>query len=52
MSFDKDYPNRKDKRKKYVGKKAVDTTCRNHGSCPYCEKERNYKRKKQEPIEE
>jgi hypothetical protein len=52
MSFDKDYPNRKDKRKKYVGKKAVDTTCRNHGSCPYCEKERKYKRKRQEPIEE
>jgi hypothetical protein len=52
MGFDKDYPNRKDKRKPYRGSKAVDGTCRNHGSCPYCQKARKYKLKKQEPIKE
>lgn len=36
MSFDKDYPNRKDKRKKYRKSKRFDATCRPGGSCPYC----------------
>jgi hypothetical protein len=35
MSFDKQYPNRKDHRKPFQGAKAHDVTCRNHGSCPY-----------------
>lgn len=35
-SFDKYYPNRKDWRKPYYGCKAFDTSCRSHGSCPYC----------------
>lgn len=26
----------KEKRKSYRGAKAVDRSCRNHGSCPYC----------------
>lgn len=26
----------KEKRKPYTGAKAVDCTCRNHGSCDYC----------------
>ena len=43
MSFDKAYPNRKDKRRKYQGSKAFDRTCRNHGSCAYCRKNREYK---------
>lgn len=34
MSFNKPYPNRKDKRKPYYGSKRFDKSCRNHGSCP------------------
>ena len=46
MSFDKNYPNRKDRRKPYRGAKAVDCNCRNHGSCSYCRGNRTVKRKK------
>ena len=42
MSFDMRYPNRKDWRKPYYGAKAVDATCRNHGTCPYCESGRKH----------
>ncbi len=42
MSFDTHYPKRKDWRKAYHGSKAIDATCRNHGSCPWCEKNRKY----------
>jgi hypothetical protein len=31
MSFDKNYPNRKDHRKPFYGAKAIDAACRNHG---------------------
>lgn len=37
MSFDKNYPNRKDKRKPYHGSKAFDRSCRTGGNCPWCE---------------
>ena len=47
MGFDKNYPNRKDKRKHYRGAKAVDTSCRNHGSCPWCQGKVKYKVKRQ-----
>ena len=52
MSFDKNYPNRKDKRKPYRKNKrgSVDKTCRPHGGCPYCENARKHKYKRQEPI--
>lgn len=46
MSFDNSYPNRKDRRKKYRGSKSFDRTCRNHGSCPYCEGTRTFSIKK------
>lgn len=36
MSFDKNYPNRKDQRKPYKGAKSVDRSCRCHGGCSYC----------------
>ena len=36
MSFDNDYPKRKDHRKPFRGAKAIDCSCRNHGSCPMC----------------
>lgn len=42
MSFDKNYPNRKDKRKPYYKSKRFDKSCRNHGSCPYCLSSRLY----------
>lgn len=42
MSFDKTYPNRKDKRKPYRGAKAFDPSCRVGGSCPYCRGNRTH----------
>jgi len=50
MSFDKNYPNRKDKRKPYRKSKAFDTSCRNHGSCPYCKENRTFFDKKYRGI--
>jgi ubiquitin len=48
MSFDRPYPNRKDKRKPYRGSAQHDRTCRNHGSCPYCKSNRQHANKKRE----
>ena len=53
MSFDnKQYPNRKDNRRvyKFDTAKRVDRTCRNHGSCNYCEGNRLTKTIKTEMI--
>ena len=36
MSFEHNYPNRKDHRKPYRKSKAIDRSCRSHGSCPWC----------------
>lgn len=36
MSLDKAIKYGKEKRKQYCRAKAIDTTCRNHGGCPYC----------------
>lgn len=46
MSLDKAIKHGKEHRKPYRGAKAVDSTCRNHGSCPWCKGNRLYKRKK------
>ena len=46
MAFDNDYPNRKDRRKEYRKSKAFDRTCRNHGSCKYCELNRTHNDRK------
>jgi hypothetical protein len=40
MSFDKNYPNRKDHRRHYRRSKAFDRSCRNHGRCSWCESDR------------
>lgn len=48
MSLDKAVKHKKEKRKEYKGAKAIDSTCRNHGTCPYCEGNRKYKNKKAE----
>ena len=50
MSLDKAIEHGKEKRKQYYGAKAVDSTCRNHGSCDWCKGNRLHKFKKKEPI--
>lgn len=42
MSFDKAIKSGKEKRKPYRKSKAFDGTCRNHGSCPWCERNRKH----------
>lgn len=46
MSFDREYPNRKDHRKRYYGAKSYDRSCRNNGTCGYCEDNRMHHNKK------
>lgn len=52
MSLDKAIEHGKEKRKPYRKSKRFDTTCRNHGSCPYCESNRTHNYKKQESSAE
>jgi len=41
VSFDKHYPNRKDKRKQYFKiAQRCDRSCRCHGGCKWCESNR------------
>jgi len=42
----------KTRKKPYTGSKAVDSSCRNHGSCPHCEAARKHKVKRLQPIEQ
>lgn len=42
MSFDKNYPNRKDHRKPYHGSARFSGSCRPGGSCPVCSGDRQY----------
>ena len=46
MALDKAIEHGKEKRKKYHGSKAIDRTCKNHGTCLYCTNNRLYKNKK------
>lgn len=46
MSLDKAIEHGKEKRKPYRGAKAVDRTCRNHGRCPWCQRQHKYKKLK------
>ena len=48
MAFDKAIESGKERRKQYHGSKAVDKTCRNHGSCDYCRDNRMIAIKKEE----
>ena len=53
MSLDKAIEHGKEHRKPYRGVKAVDRSCRNHGSCPWCEANRKHKfRDKRPPQDE
>ena len=46
MSLNKAIIYGKEKRKPYYGAKAVDCSCRNHGSCDWCKENRLYQRLK------
>lgn len=43
MSLDKAIEHHKEKRQMYRGSKAIDCTCRNHGSCDWCRQNRQHK---------
>lgn len=43
MSLDKAIEHGKEHRKPYRGSKAIDPSCRNHGSCPWCKRNRLHK---------
>lgn len=47
MSLDKAIINGKEHRKPYRKSRAIDRSCRNHGTCPYCQKGRQHKHKRQ-----
>lgn len=48
MGLEKAIEHGKEKRNPYIGAKAVDCTCRNHGSCEWCKGNRLYKNNKKE----
>lgn len=53
MSLDKAIAHKQEKCKPYTGGKAVDTSCRNHGRCVWCQKNRQYHNlKEQESVEQ
>ena len=48
MGLEKAIEHNKEYRKPYIGSKAIDCTCRNHGSCDWCRENREYKNLKRE----
>lgn len=51
MALDKAIEHGKEKRKPYYGSKAIDCTCRNHGTYKWCEENRKHKLRDKRPIE-
>ena len=49
MSLDKAIEHGKEHRKPYRGTKAIDSHCRNHGDCLYCQRDRLYKFRDKHP---
>lgn len=47
MSLDKAIASGKENRKPYRRGKAIDGSCRNHGSCPACHSNRTYREQKE-----
>lgn len=47
MSLDKAIKYKKEHRKEYYDSRAIDSTCRSHGSCPWCMGNRFHKYAKQ-----
>lgn len=37
-------------RRPFRGSRAVDSTCRSHGGCPWCEKGRKHKNERRDPL--
>ena len=52
MSHNKAILHGKEKRKPYTGAKAIDKSCRNHGSCIWCRGNRLHKFRDRMPTEE
>ena len=50
MSLDKAIEHGKERRKPYRGSKAFDRSCRNHGTCGWCQSNRTIKDRRREPI--
>jgi hypothetical protein len=50
MSLEKAIKHGKERRKQYRGAKANDTSCRNHGGCPYCESGRKHATRRQDRL--
>jgi len=50
MSLDKAIQYGKEKRKPYTGAKAIDRTCRNHGSCEWCKTNRLHQRIRDDEV--
>ena len=48
MSLDKAIEHGKEKRKQYIGAKAVDYSCRNHGTCSWCLSNRTIQQQREE----
>lgn len=46
MGLEKAIKSGKEHRKEYRGAKRVDSSCRNHGGCPWCEENRTYQSRK------
>ena len=46
MSFDKAIEHGKEYRKPYRDARRFDKTCRNHGACPWCERNRTIARRR------
>lgn len=52
MSLDKAIEHGKEKRRPYIGSKAIDVSCRNHGGCTWCEENRRHKFRDKHPASE
>lgn len=48
MGFEKAIEHKKTRRKAYRGSKSFDYSCRNHGTCEWCKRNRTYKNIKRE----
>ena len=46
----RNWKGRKERRKKYYDSRAVDCTCRNHGTCKWCVENRTFFDKKQRDL--
>lgn len=51
MSLDKAIEHGKEKRKPYRGAQLYFKSCRNHGNCPWCERNRKFKFRDKRPPE-